>query len=92
MSGLVDLKVTDIRSDLTLAAYGVDQRPQLNILNCTALVSQLEMNLSGGVLPWLVNLFHGPLSTAMKNLIHDQFCLSARTVILDQLNEILRFI
>lgn len=76
---------------MTLEAYGFNQHPQLNIFNCTASVNKLEMNLSGGVVPWLVNLFHDALSNAVKKVIHKQFCVSAKTDILEELNQMLRF-
>ena len=47
------------------------------------------MSLSGGVIPWIINLFKAPLSSAIKSAIHEQFCDLTRTVLLTEANNAL---
>lgn len=47
------------------------------------------MSLSGGVIPWIINLFKSPLSSLIKNEIHKQFCELTRTVLLTEANNAL---
>ena len=47
------------------------------------------MSLSGGVIPWIINLFKTPLSSAIKSAIHEQFCDLTRTVLLTEANNAL---
>ncbi|KAI1721146.1 bactericidal permeability-increasing protein [Ditylenchus destructor] len=88
-SGWVEVTASDIRSELTLGAFGKRDHPQVRIFNCSAEISQLEVQIGGGVIPWLVNLFRGSVSLAVKKAIHDQFCVTTRTAILDELNDAL---
>uniref|UniRef100_A0A914CI60 Lipopolysaccharide-binding protein n=1 Tax=Acrobeloides nanus TaxID=290746 RepID=A0A914CI60_9BILA len=89
LSGYVTATVSDIRSTLTVGVHLDNEKPQLSIWNCTAQVEHFQMEIGGGVIPWIVNLFRGPLSEAVLNAINTQFCDTTRTVLLQQANEAL---
>uniref|UniRef100_A0AC34QA37 Uncharacterized protein n=1 Tax=Panagrolaimus sp. JU765 TaxID=591449 RepID=A0AC34QA37_9BILA len=89
LSGTVDITASDIRSVLTLGAYGYQEHPQIAVYNCTTSVIHLHMSLSGGVIPWIINLFKTPLSAAIKSAIHEEFCDLTRTVLLREANNAL---
>uniref|UniRef100_A0A7E4VTX0 BPI2 domain-containing protein n=1 Tax=Panagrellus redivivus TaxID=6233 RepID=A0A7E4VTX0_PANRE len=90
LKGTVDVVVTDIRSMLTLGAYGYDSHPQITVYECKTEVKNLHMTLSGGVIPWIINLFHDNLAKTIKYSIHQQLCSLVQTVLLEDANDALR--
>lgn len=88
-SGWVKAFVSDIRVSLTAGVYPLDGKPQVKIGDCTADISHLSIEIGGGVLPWLVNLFRSAISEAIRTQIHKQACTSARTILLQEANEFL---
>ncbi|KAK0420300.1 hypothetical protein QR680_014607 [Steinernema hermaphroditum] len=58
----------------------------LNVSDCVAQVMKMDIEIGGGVIPWLVNLFRGPLSTTIRRVIREQFCVTTRTVLLQEAN------
>lgn len=70
--GWVEVDAADIRSVITLGAYEKDQRPQLEVFNCSVALGQVDLQIGGGVIPWIVNLFRADLSATIKQVIHEQ--------------------
>ncbi|TKR64707.1 hypothetical protein L596_025197 [Steinernema carpocapsae] len=89
ISGTVEVLASDIRSMLSASIYAKDRHPQLDVGECNAEVKNMDISIGGGVIPWIVNLFRGPLSTTIKRVIRDQFCVTTRTVLLKEANDAL---
>uniref|UniRef100_A0A914N3L1 Lipid-binding serum glycoprotein C-terminal domain-containing protein n=1 Tax=Meloidogyne incognita TaxID=6306 RepID=A0A914N3L1_MELIC len=53
------------------------------------MIDKLQIEIGGGFIPWLINLFKTPLSNALKEALHDQFCQIVHSTILGQLNNFL---
>ncbi|KAH7731411.1 LBP / BPI / CETP familyN-terminal domain containing protein [Aphelenchoides avenae] len=87
--GWLELTAADIRSVITLGVQEEQQRPQLEVFNCSVALGQVDLEIGGGVIPWLVNLFRSGLSATLKEVVHQQFCATARDVILVQANDAL---
>uniref|UniRef100_A0A914USA4 Lipid-binding serum glycoprotein C-terminal domain-containing protein n=1 Tax=Plectus sambesii TaxID=2011161 RepID=A0A914USA4_9BILA len=64
--------------------------PQLKVLDCAANVGSLSIDITGGVIPWIVNLFHTSIAASIRAEIHDEVCIAARGVLLNNANTALR--
>ncbi|KAI6177168.1 LBP / BPI / CETP family protein [Aphelenchoides bicaudatus] len=92
LKGWVEVTVSEIRSNVTITAFGKDGHPQLQVDSCGVDILNLYLSLGGGVIQWIINLFKSDLSYAVKNAINQQLCNALETVILDQANDALRTI
>uniref|UniRef100_A0A183BNM9 BPI2 domain-containing protein n=1 Tax=Globodera pallida TaxID=36090 RepID=A0A183BNM9_GLOPA len=88
-SGWVDLLATDIRMILSMGLVHSGVHPQLRMFNCTADIGQMDVQIGGGVIPWLVNLFRAELSETLRETLHDQLCAILQNNIVSQLNTLL---
>ncbi|CAI4232490.1 unnamed protein product [Auanema sp. JU1783] len=86
------VKSVAVGLNVTLAAsvYMEEYKPQFHIMKCLAAIDDLTVEVGGGVVPWLINLFRTPLSSAIRSIINKQACVAAKTIFLIQANEFIK--
>jgi hypothetical protein len=65
--------------------------PQVQVLSCAAAVSTLNIQIGGGVVQWIVNLFNGAIAGKLQTLIQTGVCTAAQGALLKYANEKLRY-
>lgn len=80
MSGYVIANGKDIRSILQADFYVYEKHPQIQIDQCSIEIEDLEINIGGGVIPWIVDLFRPQISILVKKIVHEQVCFKDRTI------------
>ncbi|KIH46656.1 hypothetical protein ANCDUO_23289 [Ancylostoma duodenale] len=71
-SGWTNVLASDIRLNVSAKLVALDSRPQVSLGDCAVDVGHFDIEIGGGVLPWLVNLFRADISRAIKKTIHEQ--------------------
>jgi hypothetical protein len=89
LSGWLEVKAIDIRSLITLGVYKKQNKPQVEVYNCSVGIGEIDLEIGGGVIPWIVNLFRADLSATLRKLVNSQFCETTRSVLLDEANNAL---
>ncbi|VDK56660.1 unnamed protein product [Gongylonema pulchrum] len=69
LSGYVKAMVNDIRVYLQTSLLVRDERPQIEVTDCSMDVDYIEVNVSGGIIPWIVNLFRKHLAAIVKRYV-----------------------
>ncbi len=91
VDGQVNVWAENIDLYLNASVYATDKGlPQLKVLDCTASIGSLSIDITGGVIPWIVNLFHSDIAARIRAEIHDEVCIAARGVLLNNANIALR--
>ncbi|KAL3106360.1 hypothetical protein niasHT_013189 [Heterodera trifolii] len=88
-SGWVDVLATDIQLVLSMGMIHSGDHPQLRMFSCTANIGHIEVEIGGGVIPWLVNLFRAELGETLRQTLHNQLCPILQNNIVSQLNAML---
>ncbi|CAD6187979.1 unnamed protein product [Caenorhabditis auriculariae] len=88
-SGWVQAIATDIRLNLSAKVFALDGKPQIDIGECTVDIVHLDVQIGGSVISWLVNLFRTPFSALLKTVIHNQACVAAQGILLEESNKFL---
>ncbi|EPB76527.1 LBP / BPI / CETP family protein [Ancylostoma ceylanicum] len=88
-SGWMNVLAADIRLNVSAKLVALDSRPQVSLGDCAVDVGHFDIEIGGGVLPWLVNLFRADVSRAIKKTIHEQACDTARSILLNNFNDFL---
>ncbi|KAJ1372903.1 hypothetical protein KIN20_035211 [Parelaphostrongylus tenuis] len=88
-SGWVEALASDIHVNVAARVVAISDRPQIILGDCTADVTHFNIEIGGGVLPWLVNLFQALISMEIKKVIHNQACETARSILVDKFNDFL---
>ncbi|KIH46081.1 hypothetical protein ANCDUO_23868 [Ancylostoma duodenale] len=88
-SGWTNVLAADIRLNVSAKVVALDSRPQVSLGDCAVDVGHFDIEIGGGVLPWLVNLFRADISRAIKKTIHEQACDTARSILLNNFNDFL---
>ncbi|KAF8358515.1 hypothetical protein PRIPAC_93510 [Pristionchus pacificus] len=79
----------DLRLSLSASVSTLDGRPQFAIANCAMNIRHFDLQIGGGVVMWLMNLFRDILSYEVQILINDQACSYARDLLLNEGNTFL---
>ncbi|KHJ84449.1 hypothetical protein OESDEN_15837 [Oesophagostomum dentatum] len=85
----MNILAADIRMNVSAKIIALDDRPQISLGDCAADVGNFDIEIGGGVLPWLINLFRPEVSRAVKSAIHEQACNTARSILLTNFNNFL---
>lgn len=64
--------------------------PQVQVLSCEAAVSTLNIQIGGGVIQWIVNLFNGAIAGKLQTLIQTSACAAAQDALVKYANAKLR--
>ncbi|CAJ0597292.1 unnamed protein product [Cylicocyclus nassatus] len=88
-SGWMNVLASDIQMNVSAKAIAFDDRPQIEVGECEANVGNFDLEIGGGVLPWLVNLFRADVSRAVQKTIHEQACEAAQSILLTNFNNFL---
>lgn len=62
----------DIRIYMKTNLLVQNERPQIEISDCSTDVQQVYVYITGGVIQWIVNLFRSQLAYAIKQTIHQK--------------------
>ncbi|EGT47831.1 hypothetical protein CAEBREN_00928 [Caenorhabditis brenneri] len=87
--GWLNAHATGIEVNISASGYQLDGQPQVEIGDCTVLIQNLDVEIGGSVLSWLVNLFETPFSKLVKQVINAQACTAARGILLNEANQFL---
>ncbi|MFH4974012.1 hypothetical protein AB6A40_000721 [Gnathostoma spinigerum] len=85
-SGYMVISLSDLRTLLRLGIFADQGKPQFKIDQCQISIGSVDIQLSGGVIPWIVNLFHTKVSSFIKQQIEDKLCGVMQTSILYEAN------
>ncbi|KAE9413058.1 hypothetical protein Angca_003742 [Angiostrongylus cantonensis] len=88
-SGWIEALAADIHIKVSARVIVVNNRPQIILNHCAADVTHFDVEIGGGVLPWLVNLFQEIISIEVRKAIHNQACETARSVLVGKFNDFL---
>uniref|UniRef100_A0A915PIL0 Lipid-binding serum glycoprotein C-terminal domain-containing protein n=1 Tax=Setaria digitata TaxID=48799 RepID=A0A915PIL0_9BILA len=72
LSGYVKAKMDDIRVRMQINLLVRDERPQVEVTDCSIDVQQLQVYITGGAVQWIVNLFRTQLATEVQRVIHQK--------------------
>lgn len=62
----------DIRVYMQTNLFVQNERPQIEISDCSTDVQQVYVYITGGVIQWIVNLFRSELAVVVKETIHQK--------------------
>lgn len=62
----------DIRLLLQAQIFVKDNHPQISIDTCNTHLMNLDVDVAGGLIPWIVNLFRSDVSQIIKEAINKQ--------------------
>ncbi|CAJ0597296.1 unnamed protein product, partial [Cylicocyclus nassatus] len=85
----MNVLASDIQMNASAKAIAFDDRPQIEVGACEANVGNFDLEIGGGVLPWLVNLFRADVSRAVQKTIHEKACEAAQSILLTNFNNFL---
>ncbi|EJD74974.1 hypothetical protein LOAG_17792 [Loa loa] len=83
LSGYVKAKMDDIRVYMQTNLLVRNERPQIEITDCSTDVQQLYVYITGGVIQWVVNLFRAQLASVIKHTIHEKMCDVIRKTVIE---------
>ncbi|VDK67872.1 unnamed protein product [Litomosoides sigmodontis] len=81
LSGYVKTKMDDIRVYMQTNLLVENERPQIEISDCSTDVQQVHVYITGGAIQWVVNLFQSQLAFVVKQTIHEKMCDVVRNVV-----------
>uniref|UniRef100_A0A0R3RKL7 BPI1 domain-containing protein n=1 Tax=Elaeophora elaphi TaxID=1147741 RepID=A0A0R3RKL7_9BILA len=81
LSGYVRAKMKDIRVYMQTNLLVQNERPQIEISDCSTDVQQVYVYITGGVIQWIVNLFREQLASVIKQTIHEKMCEVIRNTV-----------
>lgn len=91
VDGKVNVWAENVDLFLNASVYATDKGlPQLKVIDCAASIGSISIDITGGVIPWIVNLFHAQIAAQIRAEVHDEVCIAARGVLLNNANEALR--